>query len=136
LRETVVERTAHSGGRIAYLGNIDDDQLAREYARASVVLVPSRYEGLGMVALEAQMSGTPVAGYDVDGLRDAVSDGGVLVRPGDTAGLRAATVALLDDASRSAEMGARGRDRVRREHSWDQVGGRLEAIYAEVLRAA
>jgi len=136
LRATVTERVAQSSGRIEYLGNIDSDQLAREYARAALVLVPSRYEGLGMVALEAQILGTPVAGYDVDGLRDAVTEGGVLVSPGDAAGLRAATVALLDDPSRSAEMGARGRDRVRREHSWVQVGERLEAIYSEVLRAA
>jgi glycosyltransferase involved in cell wall biosynthesis len=136
LRETVNERATQSAGRIEYLGTIDGDQLAREYARAALVLVPSRYEGLGMVALEAQLCGTPVAGYDVDGLHDAISDGGVLVRPGDTAGLRQAALALLDEPSRRAELGARGRERVQREHSWDQVGERLAAIYAEVLRAA
>jgi glycosyltransferase involved in cell wall biosynthesis len=136
LRETVNERVAHSQGRIEYLGSIDGGQLAREYARAALVLVPSRYEGLGMVALEAQLCGAPVAGYDVDGLRDAISEGGVLVPPGDIAGLRAAAAALLDEPVRRAEMAARGRERVEREHSWDQVGERLQAIYAEVLHAA
>ena len=89
-----------------------------------------------MVALEAQLCGAPVAGYDVDGLRDAISEGGVLVPPGDVAGLRQAAAALLDDPSRRAELATRGRERVQREHSWDQVGERLEAVYAEVLHAA
>jgi glycosyltransferase involved in cell wall biosynthesis len=136
LRETVTAHVAHSQGRIEYLGSIDGGQLAREYARAALVLVPSRYEGLGMVALEAQLCGAPVAGYDVDGLRDAISEGGVLVPPGDIAGLRQAAAALLDEPVRRAEMAARGRERVEREHSWDQVGERLQAIYAEVLHAA
>ena len=76
-----------SGGRIEYLGALDREALNREYARAAVVVMPSRFEGLGMVALEAQAAGTPVAGFDVDGLRDAVGVGGVLAPAGDLAAL-------------------------------------------------
>jgi glycosyltransferase involved in cell wall biosynthesis len=132
-REGEVRRAAASSrGRIEYLGNLDRAALDREYARAAVLLMPSQFEGLGMVALEAQSAGTPVVGYDVDGLRDAVR-GGVLVRPGDVAALRSAVADLLGDAARRAEVGQRGREAMRAEQSWDAVAARLTEIYAAVL---
>jgi len=122
-----------SGGRIEYLGVLGREALNREYARAAIVLMPSRFEGLGMVALEAQAAGTPVVGFDVDGLRDAVGAGGVLVRAGDLSALRVAATELLDDPVRRAEAGARGRELVLAEHSWDAIGKRLEEVYHAVI---
>lgn len=131
--ESQVRRSAQaSGGRIEYLGALGRDALNREYARAAIVLMPSRFEGLGMVALEAQAAGTPVVGFDVDGLRDAVGAGGVLVPAGDLSALRVAANALLDDPARRAEAGALGREVVLAEHSWDTIGTRLEEVYASV----
>jgi glycosyltransferase involved in cell wall biosynthesis len=122
-----------SGGRIEYLGALGREALNREYARAAIVLMPSRFEGLGMVALEAQAAGTPVVGFDVDGLRDAVGTGGVLVPGGDLSALRIAAKELLDAPTRRAEAGERGREIVLAEHSWDRVGARLEEIYRSVI---
>jgi glycosyltransferase involved in cell wall biosynthesis len=48
------------------------------------------------------------------------------------AALRAATLRLLNDPERRAEAGARGREVVLAEHSWDAIGKRLEEIYAAV----
>ena len=121
-----------SGGRIAYLGALDRAALNREYARAAIVVMPSRFEGLGMVALEAQAAGTPVVGFDVDGLRDAVGAGGVLVPAGDLAALQVAAMDMLDDPARRADAGSRGREVVLAEHSWDRIGARLEEIYRAV----
>ncbi len=132
LEREVRRAAASSGGRIEYLGTLDRPALHREYARAALVVMPSRFEGLGMVAIEAQSAGTPVVGYDVDGLRDAVGSGGVLVPAGDLAALRAAMAALLDDAGRRAEIGRHARDASRAGRSWDDVAARLEEIYAGV----
>jgi glycosyltransferase involved in cell wall biosynthesis len=129
-----VQRAADaSGGRIEYLGALDREALNREYARAAVVVMPSRFEGLGMVALEAQAAGTPVVGFDVDGLRDAVGVGGVLAPAGDLPALRAAVEDLLQDPARRQELGARGRVVVVAEHSWDAIGARLEEIYRSLI---
>ncbi len=131
---TDVQKAAEaSGGRIEYLGGLDREALNREYARAAVLVMPSRFEGLGMVALEAQAAGTPVAGFDVDGLRDAVGVGGVLAPAGDLEALRNATADLLKDPARRAELGARGREVVLAEHSWDAIAARLEEIYRSLL---
>ena len=123
-------------GRIEVLGAVDDSRLAQEYGRASVVLVPSLYEGLGLVALEALVAGAAVCGNDVTGLRDAVGQGGggLLVPPGDHPGLVAATVGLLTDEPRRAALVAAGRERVLREHSWDTAATRIEAVYRECLQ--
>lgn len=130
--EAAVRDAARGSDRIAVLGHVDDGTVARELARASVVLMPSRFEGLGLVALEAQARGTPVVGYDVTGLRDAVRDGGILVPAGDSEALRRATVRVLEDGVLAAVLGARGREFVVCEHSWDAVGSMLLRAYAAV----
>lgn len=135
LEGEVRRAAAESGGRIEYLESLDRGALYREYARAAVVLMPSRFEGLGMVALEAQSAGTPVAGYDVDGLRDAVRGGGVLVPAGEVSALRNAVAGLLGDPGRRLEMGEAGREAMRAEQSWDAVAARLEEIYSAAVAA-
>lgn len=120
-------------GRVSLLGAVDDATLAREYARASVVLVPSAYEGLGLVALEAQVAGAAVCGYDVTGLRDAIGEGGIVTCPGDVGALAEAAWGLLRDEPRRADKAARGREAVLREHSWDAAAGRITEVYRAAL---
>ena len=131
--ERAVREEASGSARIEVAGRLDDDALATELARASVVIMPSRFEGLGLVALEAQARGTPVVGYDVTGLRDAVRDGGILVAEDDAEALYRACLRVLQDDAFAAELGARGRDFVAKEHSWDGAGTRLVQAY-ESLR--
>jgi glycosyltransferase involved in cell wall biosynthesis len=135
LEAEVRRAVSASNGRVEYLGSLDRAVLYREYARAAVVVMPSRFEGLGMVALEAQSAGTPVVGYDVDGLRDAVGGGGILVPAGDLPALRDAVAALLGDPGRRSELGDRGREAMRAEQSWDSVAARLEEIYSAAVAA-
>jgi glycosyltransferase involved in cell wall biosynthesis len=114
-------------------GRVDDRRLAQEYERASVVLVPSRYEGLGLVALEAQARGSVVVGYDVDGLRDAVAERSLLVDPGDVSAMTRLCLELAGDPSRRDQLGHAAHGWVRELHSWDRVGERLEVVYGAVL---
>ena len=126
-----------TGSPVELLGRLDDDALTAEYARAAVVLVPSRYEGLGLVALEAVAAGAAVVAYDVTGLRDAVAGLGVVVDPGrGVAGLVEAAAPLLDQPGRRAELVGRGRRVVGERHSWAAVAARLEQVYRAVLAAA
>jgi glycosyltransferase involved in cell wall biosynthesis len=116
-------------GTIEVRGTVSDEELAQAYASAAVLIVPSCYEGLGLVALEAMAAGAAVVAYDVGGLRDAVAGRGRLVPSGDRAAMAGACSALIDDPGERYELAARARDAVAAAHSWDAVAARVEEVY-------
>jgi glycosyltransferase involved in cell wall biosynthesis len=78
---------------------------------ASVLLLPSRSEGLGRVAIEAFCRGRGVVGSRVGGIPDLVEDdvSGILVAPGDAEALAEALVRVLSDRTLAERLGAEGR---------------------------
>ena len=87
------------------------DDVERWYAAMDLHLITSRSEGTTTTALEAQACGVPVVSTDVGAVHEVVEDGatGVLVPPGRADALAAATLSLLEDPARLAEMGRAGR---------------------------
>ncbi len=84
------------------------------YAAADVVVVPSRWEGMALVPLEAMACGRSVVAFDVAGVRESLGPGsaaGAVVATGDTADLVRQTAARLADPARAAAEGAAGRQR-------------------------
>ncbi|WP_242623275.1 glycosyltransferase [Pseudonocardia sediminis] len=102
-------RAAHPDPSVLWRGSVEDP--APYYAAADVLALPSRWEGMPLVALEALASGRPVVGFDVTGVREAVGDAGAVVAPGDTTALAAALVARLDPSGPGAAEGTAGRER-------------------------
>ena len=113
---------------------VDQDTLAERYRDADVVLVPSRSETFGLVALEAQACGTPVVAADVPGLEAVVGDGGTLVPGHDPADHAAAVVRYLDDPA-SASAASRAGVASGRRSSWERTVDRLLTAYGEVVAA-
>jgi D-inositol-3-phosphate glycosyltransferase len=109
-------------------------QLAAAYQDADVVLVPSRSESFGLVALEAQASGTPVVAADVGGLADVVR-GGSLVQGHDPVRHADAIRRYLDDAALARATGRRGRAHAER-FSWQRVVDGLLDVYARARQPA
>jgi glycosyltransferase involved in cell wall biosynthesis len=115
LRTAVHERVQQLGlaQRVRFHASMPPRELAAFYRRASALVVPSSGEGLGLVAVEAQLCATPVVAYDSGGLPDVVQDdaSGLLVRPGDVDALATAVDRVLDDGALAARLGATGRQR-------------------------
>jgi D-inositol-3-phosphate glycosyltransferase len=107
--------------------------LSTFYRAADVVLVPSRSESFGLVALEAAACGTPVVAAAVGGLRTLVEDGrtGFLVEGRDPDAFAAATDELLADPALAAAMGADAAARAR-TFTWSTTAGRLRRLYADL----
>ncbi|MFA9432352.1 glycosyltransferase [Egicoccus sp. AB-alg2] len=110
---------------------VDQDTLARRYRAADVVLVPSRSETFGLVALEAQACGVPVVAADVPGLLAVVGAGGTLVAGHEPADHARAVTAYLADADRRAAAATAGTDTAR-SASWEHTVDRLLTVYGEV----
>jgi len=99
-----------------------------------LVAVPSRFEGMPLVILEAMQAGIPVVATRVGGVPEVVIDGstGLLVDPGDPAALATALRELLDDPRRCEEMGTAAERRLRDHFTAERMISSYEALYQEV----
>ena len=105
-------------------------RLSTYYRAADVVLVPSRSESFGLVALEAAASGTPVVAAPVGGLRSVVDHGrtGFLVDDATPEAFAAQVAALIDNPLLAAEMALDAAERAR-SFSWAAMARSLRATY-------
>jgi glycosyltransferase involved in cell wall biosynthesis len=119
--EEEVRRRAAGNSDIEMVGSVPRETLRELIDAATLVVLPSRSEGLGRVVLEASARSRPVVASRVGGIPELVEDGetGVLVQPEDAAALAAAVLRILDDPAAATEMGERGR---RRALSLDPAG--------------
>lgn len=110
-------------------GNITDRaELAQLYVDAGVFCLPSRYDPLPNAIAEAMAHGLPCVGSRTGGIPEIMHDGkhGLLVDPGDVAGLAASLVTLLENPGFADKLGAAGRHRVEHEWNWTEVAKRME----------
>ena len=100
--------------RLDIVGRVPIDELVRLYQRATLVAVPSRYEGFGLPAVEAMACGTPVVACRSGALPEVieVGGGGLLVERDDPDSIAAGIRSLLEKHELRANLAARGRDRV------------------------
>jgi glycosyltransferase involved in cell wall biosynthesis len=158
LRAFARTRTTHPAARLALLGigplEAETRSLVQELGLDGAVLLPgrleirdwldradafahsSRWEGFGMVVLEAMLAGLPVAATRVSAVPEVVADGetGLLVEPGDVEALAAALDTLLADPARARELGEAGLRRAREHFSVARMTERTLAVY-EAARA-
>ena len=94
---------------------------------ADVFVLPSLWEGLPLVLLEAAALGKPIVATDIDGVREVVRDGetALLVPPGDPGRLAEAVIRLLEDPELAAELGGRARAEVPGRFT---LSGMIEAV--------
>jgi glycosyltransferase involved in cell wall biosynthesis len=133
-----LESLAHELGvaaQVRFLGHCGAAAMAEFWGRIDIFALPSRWEGLPLVVLEAMAYAKPVVATAVDGIPEAVRDGetGVLVPVGHIEPLADALAALANDRDMRAAMGRAGRARFLAEFSADVALDRWLAAYDIVL---
>jgi glycosyltransferase involved in cell wall biosynthesis len=110
LRETAAALVRDLPAHARWTESLATPEVARALDEATVLVLPSRSEGLGRVVVEAFCRGRGVVGSRVGGIPDLVEDGvsGLLVEPGDSPALAEALVRVLSDRSLAERLGAAG----------------------------
>jgi glycosyltransferase involved in cell wall biosynthesis len=118
---------------VTFTGRIDNGEFVRQYAKASIAVVPSMYEGFGLPAGEAMACGLPVISTTGGALPEVVGDAGILVPPGDPDALAKAIRGLLDNPDRAIEMGQAGLRRVQNFFTWEKAAQKTIDAYRETI---
>ncbi len=122
---------------VVFTGSVPFEELPAHYAAGDVFAMPCRtrrggldVEGLGIVYLEASATGLPVVAGDSGGAPDAVLGGetGYVVPGGDTEAVAGTVSGALASPKGTDAMGARGRDWVAHQWSWEQQSRRLAGL--------
>jgi glycosyltransferase involved in cell wall biosynthesis len=133
---TKLERQAQRLGvahAISLIGHMPD--VLPAYAAMDVFVLPSKYEGFGVVFLEAMASGVPIVGTRVVGSVEAVEDGvtGLLVGAGDSAGLAHAILRVLSQPDLRDRIVSAAKAKVLRDHTRERTAASTESFYRELI---
>ncbi len=120
---------------VDFRGYVSHEELPRYHKSAHVFCAPNTgFESQGLVLLEAMAAGLPLVASNIEGFAGVLTHGveGLLVLPGDEAGLGDALLELLESAETRARMAEQGRRRVE-EFSWDRVAQQILSYYERLL---
>jgi glycosyltransferase involved in cell wall biosynthesis len=132
-------RIADAGlaGRVQLVGPVGEAELERIYAAADLLVLPSRAETYGMVITEGLAHGLPAVAADVGGVAEALSGSngdrpGLLVPPGDAAGLATALRAWLADVRLREQLRRAARERRTSLCGWPATASMIAGVAAKV----
>jgi len=114
---------------VSFCSGISDSELVEEYARASVAVCPSLYEGFGLPAAEAMSCGVPLVSSDGGALLEVVGDAGLLVPAGDSGALADAMHRALTNRVLARALMQLGRKRIEQAFCWQRVAQELTGFY-------
>jgi glycosyltransferase involved in cell wall biosynthesis len=123
-------------GSVVWLGRLEGRKKWEALAHAEIVLMPSRYETFGLVALEAMAVGTPVVGSAIPSLVEinANSPAMILLPPENAGAMASAVISLLDDPVRRSESSAAALQRVS-DFNWETAVSAHDRIYQKAAGA-
>jgi teichuronic acid biosynthesis glycosyltransferase TuaC len=121
--------------RVQFLGRKSRNEVAAAMQGCTVFALPSHYEGLGCVYLEAMAAGKPVIACRNQGIEEIISHGvnGWLIEPGDLSALTEALALFLGDSGLGQRIGNTARETILDRYTVDHQAAQLARIYRECL---
>lgn len=118
---------------VKIIDEIDTAELVNQYRLATIVVIPSIYEGFGLPAAEAMACGAPVVATSAGALPEVVGDVGILVPPADAKALEEAISALIASPDMRQRLGEIGRRRIIDNFNWKNTAESTLEVYAEAV---
>ena len=121
------------GYRLRFEGFVAHERLPAALAHADMLVLPSLYEELGTVLLEAMQAGLPVVASNTGGIPDVIEDGvnGMLVPPGEPEALAHAINHLLADRDLARRLSEGAQERAK-DYDWEVLAERVLRVYQDV----
>jgi glycosyltransferase involved in cell wall biosynthesis len=134
-RLQALTKSLHISDSVEWLGSQDRSQVAQALLKCTIFALPSRYEGLGCVYLEAMASGKPVIGCIGQGIDEVIQHGvnGFLVEPNNEQDLVANLSLLLRGPSLQRKIGSEARRTIWNNFTLQHQAERLQKVYQESL---
>jgi glycosyltransferase involved in cell wall biosynthesis len=118
---------------VHFTGRIANEEFADYYAKSTIAVVPSLYEGFGIPAAEAMASGVPLVSTSGGALAEVVGDAGIVVPPADAEALALAITRLLDSPEERKKYIQAGLARVHSEFSWKKAAQETVKVDREAI---
>jgi glycogen(starch) synthase len=117
---------------VDFVGHLSDRELAAALAATDVVVLPSRYEPFGIVALETAAAGAPLVASTAGGLGEVVlhEQTGLSFAPGDIDGLASAVREVLADPTAARRRARAAKARLSTDFDWHQIATATSEVYA------
>ena len=118
--------------RVHFVGYVSDEQLQALYAKATLFIFPSLFEGFGLTILEAMASGCPVVTSNISSLPEVAGDAALLVDPTKIEEVASAMEAICKNEDLANELKQKGREKAR-QFSWKNCARETLAIYNSLI---
>lgn len=132
-RRNLVERASRHGGEIEFEATMRPHEFL---SRVDIVVLPSLWEGLPYVLLEAMSAGRAIIASDIPGISDTLADTGILVLPRDPQAMAEAICRLTDNPGEAADFGRTARKRAQFFFSLQRFQEDIIALYRKLLKVS
>ncbi len=120
---------------VHFTGRVDHARFIKEYAKASIAVVPSLYEGFGLPAGEAMACRLPLVCTTGGALPEVTGNAAKLVPPGNAQALHNAIVELLDDPDQREKLADAGYKRILKHFTWENTAIKTAQAYKNIIAA-
>jgi len=121
------------GDIVHFTGRIQNEEFADYYAKSTIAVVPSVYEGFGIPAVEAMACGVPLITTSGGALPEVVGDAAMIVPPADAAALTKAITFLFNNSDQRKKLAQAGLERVNSVFSWPKAAQEVVDVYREAI---
>ena len=119
--------------KVKFVTDLSGEEITELYARSTIAVCPSVYEGFGFPAGEAMSCGIPLVATNGGSLPEVVGDAGIIVQHSNPGSLVNALKDLLNSPEKQKELSHKGRERVLERFTWKRAAKELVEVYKEAI---